>query len=248
MRCVGVGGVLLGAALIASTAWGQAPIDDPSIAAAEASEVRDRYCSDASDALITLEAEGTARVSAVWARVSRSYDATQASYLLYWRALLGQCLDKTDRVQEDLLAFLSAVGDDSAYREQVRDAERLLLRIDVKERSKAADPRPAIGVGAAVAGVGGVLGGLAGWQAQVLSERTTLWHSGQLLTGDFNGVGDEARRAADAANGLTAGAVAAAATGLTVLAVSAGIAGDSRAVVAVVPTQGGVAVAIGGRW
>lgn len=47
-----------------------------------------------------MQAEGTARVSAVWARVSRSYDASSAVSLLYWRALLGQCTDKMDRVQD----------------------------------------------------------------------------------------------------------------------------------------------------
>ena len=238
-------------AFSAGSAAAQSPVDDPTVVAAEASEVRDRYCSDASDEAITLQAEGTARVSAVWARVSRAYDADPAVYLLYWRALLGQCIDKMDRVQEDLEAFLAAVADDPGYSEQVRDARRRLRRIQVAEASEGGttDPRPGIGVGIGVAAAGGVLGALAGWQGQELETLSEQWHSGALLKEDYEGVGAAATTAAAAANGLTAAAVGAGAAGLTVLIVSAGITADQAAVTAVVvPTPGGLALAMGGRW
>ena len=237
-------------AFFIGSAAAQSPVDDPTVVAAEASEVRDRYCSDASDDLITLQAEGTARVSAVWARVSRSYDASHAVYLLYWRGLLGQCIDKMDRVRQDLEAFLAAVADDPAYSGQARDARRRLRRIQVNEASitRAADPRPGIGVGIGVAAAGGVLGALAGWQAQELQTLDARWHSGTLEKGDFDGVADGANAAAEASNGLTAAAVAAGATGITVLIVSAGITSDRTPVAVVLPLPGGVAFSLGGRW
>ncbi len=237
--------------LVAVPASAQSPVDDPTVAAAEASDVRDRYCSDASDDAITLQAEGTARVSAVWARVSHSYDAHKAVYLLYWRALLGQCLDKTELVQEDLEAFIASVGDDDAYSEQVRDAERRLRRLRLVGQSTTAapDPRPGIGIGVGVAAAGGVLAGLAGWQGQEMANLSAQWHSGALFTDEYEGVGNAARGAEAAANGLTAAAIGAGAAGVTVLVVSAGIAGDRvKAAALVVPTPDGFAVALSGRW
>jgi hypothetical protein len=242
--------VALAAWLTAAQAAAQAPVDDPTVAAAEASEVRDQYCTDASDAAITLEAEGTARVSAVWARVSRSYDAHQAVYLLYWRGLLGQCIDKLDRVQEDLEAFIAAVGDEAAYAEQVRDAERQLRRIHMQAQAQSTrpDPRPGIAVGIGLAGGAGALAGLAGWQSSELARWTSEYHSGDLLTDDYPLWEANALQAEGAANALTGAAVAAGIVGLTVAVVSAGVSADQPVTALVVPTPDGPVFALGGRW
>jgi hypothetical protein len=244
-------GALLAGWLLMNSAWAQAPVDDPTIAAAEASQVRDQYCTDASNDAITLEAEGTARVSAVWARVSRSYDANKTVYLLYWRALLGQCIDKVERVQEDLESFLAAVGDDPAYGEQVRDARRRLQRlaVQVQAEQQIVDPRPAIGIGLGLVGGGAVLGALSGWQGARMAELSASWHSGDLLTDGYQGVEDEASRAEATSNGLLAAAVATGGAGVIAAVVGAGVAAEQAQVAAsIVPTRGGIAVAIGGRW
>lgn len=233
------------------SAWAQAPVEDPTIAAAEASQIRDQYCTDASNDAITLEAEGTARVSAVWARVSRSYDASQAVYLLYWRALLGQCIDKVERVQEDLEAFLAEVGDDRAYGEQIRDARRRLQRLAVRAQgeSRATDPRPAIGVGLGLMGGSAVLGALSGWQGARMGELSATWHSGDLTTEQYQGIGAEADQAEAASNALLAAALATGGAGVIAAVVGAGVAADQAQLSAsIVLTPGGVAIAVGGRW
>lgn len=146
------------------------------------------------------------------------------------------------------VAFLAAVAADS---EQVRDAKRRLRRILVTEAIEipVADPRPSIGIGVGVAAAGGVLGAIAGWQGQELQTLSERWHSGTLLKDEFSGVGEAATTAAATGSGLTAAAVGTGGAGITVLVVSAGIAGDQAPVVAVVlPTPGGVAFSIGGRW
>jgi hypothetical protein len=239
------------ASWLAGTAQAQEPVDDPVLVAGEASQVRDQYCTDASDAAITLQAEGTAAVSAVWARVSRSYDQHKAVYLLYWRGLLGQCIDKTALVRQDLESFVVVVGDDPAYREQVRDAERRLKRLAIVEAQAAGkvDPRPGIGVGIGVAAGGAVLGGLAAWQGQRMQELNTQFHAGGLQQGSYDTLSVDGQAAALASNALSGAAVAAGATGLTVLAISAAITHSQSSTVAVVlPTPDGITLGIGGRW
>lgn len=236
--------------LQAGEARGQNPVDEPAAIAAAASEVRDRYCSDASGAAVTQQAEGTAAVSSVWARVSRSYDAHRAEYLLYWRALLGQCIDKMDLVQDDLEAFIAAVGTDVAYAEQVRDAERRLRRIRLVETQESRPRgRPAVGVGVALAAGGGVMAGLSAWQGQEMQQRSEEWHSGELVTEQFDLVEASGLQAEAASNGLLGAAIGLGTAGVVVAVVGAVVPGSGRSISAVaVPTPGGVAVAIGGRW
>jgi hypothetical protein len=75
---------------------------DAGLLAQEAAAVVDEHCSDAAVAAGTQAARAVATVSDVLARVSEAHDATGQVWLLYWRGVLQQCIDREERAIEDL--------------------------------------------------------------------------------------------------------------------------------------------------
>jgi len=215
------------------------------------------HCSDAAADDVTAAAESVAAVGAVWARVSATLESTRKVYLLYWRGVLGQCLDQEAKALDDLTAFLGAREDSPMWSSLVDDAKRRVRQLERKlgRSAKTASPAtPAIVIGSAL-GVGAAgAGGLSAWQwsesQQVATEMANGVHIGQ----DIDGWLVDGARAADASHALV-GAAAGLGTAAVVSFVVAGVRGGgaparvSRALVPwVQPGPGSVTIGFGGEW
>lgn len=249
--------VLVALLLAEGVAAGEAEVDAPAIAL-KAQETKDRYCSAAAGDNVTTAAESVAAVGAVWAEVSAALESTRKLYLLYWRGVLGQCLDQEAKALGDLKAFVAASARSESLPALVEDAERRIRRLEGQPPGRASPPTPGRGalIGGTVLGVAaGALGGLGGWQyGRAESIRQ------QLYDGEHIGLADvDARVAAESAatnahRGLVIGASATGATAVALL-IAGGAGRDAAARVAVVPWLepaerglGSVGLAVGGRW
>ncbi len=226
--------------------------------ALEAQDAVEAHCSDAVADDVTLAAESVATVSAVWAKVSSALESNRKVYLLYWRGVLGQCLNQDEKALNDLEDFLAARGSSTTWASLVEDAERRVRRLRRGTLRGAVGVRPsgvlvAGGVGSGIAS--GVLGGLAGWQWSVVEQaRQDLYDGAHIGLGDLNSRLDEEAAAVAAHEGLVvAASVAGAAT--VGLLVSGAIADGQRPRLAVAPwwapTRDGakaVGVVVAGRW
>jgi hypothetical protein len=223
------------------------PVD----AASRAESALSRYCADIVSLDTTGAVDAMAAVSSTTGDVSRAYEASKEPFLLYWRGALQHCLGLEDRARDDLAAFLDGAGDEPAYVELAKDAQRRLRRIGgtAAARTSSGPPPGAIGFGVGLAAASAGTAGLAAWRAGVLAERDGVYHSGTLAPEDYAGVAAEATAAGQQANALTVAAVACG-VGSTVALVAGALAGDTskRAAVVVVPGPSGLAVAIGGSW
>jgi len=228
--------------------------------AREAQQVVEGYCSDAVADDVTLAAESVATVSAVWARVSASLESNQKVYLLYWRGVLGQCLDQEDKALADLKGFLDTHGDSSTWASLVTDAERRVRQLERRTTGGAVPRGPVApvvvgGIGAGVAG--GLLGGLGGWQWSVADQsRQDLYDGVHIGQSDLQSRLDTEGAASAAHRGLVVGAGVAGATSVGLL-VTAGILGQRAPLVAVAPwvlpvdvrgSGGAVGIVVGGGW
>ncbi len=225
--------------------------------AQEAQGAVDRYCSEAVSDDVTLAAESVAAVSAVWAKVSAKLEESRKVYLLYWRGVLGQCLDQEEKALADLHAFLGIRGGSDEWASLVADAQRRVRQLERKTgRGKGrVAPRPSAGPVAAGVGSGvaaGALGGLAGWQwSETLATRQALY-DGEHVGGDLQTYLDDERRTKQTTQGLAVGAGVAGAASAGLMAVGAAL--DRRATsVVVVPwldvgPAGSVGVVLAGGW
>jgi len=103
---------------------------DPAVdAAARANEVNQVYCGDAWSRDITLAAESLTRVIDAWSKVDEVYTETEDNYLLFWRGVLAQCLNRPEDALDDLTTFVDREDEDGAYEDLVRQAKRRLRRL-----------------------------------------------------------------------------------------------------------------------
>lgn len=223
--------------------------DDATAVAARAAKVHERLCSDVAVARATKSFEASAEVSAVLADVSRTYDRTPELWLLYWRGLLAGCAEREERAVADLQAFVAAAADDDSLTAQVQEARRRRRLLSAGESTDARRPPTAgVAIGAGLLAGGGALAGLSGWQAAELSRHQAAFRD-EALAWDER-VAQHAvpgERAAAASNGLLVGAIGLGAGGAAAMAITAATGGKAPGV-AVTPTDGGVFVALGGRW
>ncbi len=156
--------LLLVAVAAPSVAWAERSPSSESLAA-EAVRVHHEHCSDAAQDDVTIAAKSVAVVSDVWARVSTELESSRKGYLLYWRGVLGQCLDQEVKALADLRAFLDSGVDRSIYAQQLADARRRVKQLSRKLSGRSAHPGTAGFVaGGALAGGGAIAGVLAAWQ------------------------------------------------------------------------------------
>jgi hypothetical protein len=134
---------LAAAAAVAAAVWlapaGPALAGPADEAAAAAYDVSQTHCGEAAGASTEKAAGYYAQVTQVWQQTIAAYEATGASYLLYWRGVLEQCLNQTERAAQDLALFVALEGDRSDYAAQVKDAKNRLRRMGVKAPEPAAD-------------------------------------------------------------------------------------------------------------
>lgn len=216
--------------------------------AERASEAVDAHCSDAAQADVTLAAESVAQVSAVWAELSKAYESSPQPFLLYWRGILGQCLDQEDKAEADLQAFVAEAGDDPALRTQVNDAGRRLRFLAARRRGGVDPKAPGIVAGISLGAVGGLFGGLSGWRwAEAVAVGAEI-HRGDHIGNDlatYASRGDEAARSshAFAATGASLGVAA-----LVTWAITGATGGSAPIAAAVTPRPDGLTLSLGGRW
>jgi hypothetical protein len=129
-------------------------------AALFAAETHSTHCADAEAADHEVAGIALEKVAPAWRRVSASYRTHSAPYLLYWRALLAQCLSREDEAIGDLAAFVAALNEAPGYAEQLRDARRRLRQLG-QPLPREVQPPPSWTPGLAVA-VGGIGVGLTG--------------------------------------------------------------------------------------
>lgn len=179
-------------------------VPDPADAARAASAIIDAHCTDVAGGGATASAEALVLVGPVLAQVSRSYDATAAPFLLYWRGILTACIGQEDRATSDLGAFVELAEDRPEYTDQVRDSRRRLGRMGARPARPAPDPRSTVLLvvgGAATAGglalgLGSYergsalfpgLGTTAGWDADIDAYRAA--HAGEGIGVAVAGIG-----------------------------------------------------------
>ncbi len=129
--------------------------------AIEAAQVQGEHCANAASRLDTSGARSISIVSDTWVRVSERYDQSGESYLLYWRGVLAQCMDKEDFALQDLENFISRSEGNALWATLIKDATRRTRQLSRKTgrttttRSQAPAPSSAVlGVvlGASLAG------------------------------------------------------------------------------------------------
>ncbi len=104
---------------------------DPSIdAATQASQVNQEECANVHTLKHNVSAAGMQRVVKVWAEVGRVYeDEGKASYLLFWRGVLAQCLGRDELAILDLETFILSQKGQSLFVALVRQAKTRLKRL-----------------------------------------------------------------------------------------------------------------------
>ena len=101
----------------------------------------------------------------VLAEIARLHEVGGEPYLLYWQAVLQQCIGRIDPAISDFEAFLAAAVDDDAIQSLRADAEARLRRL--RSGNSTAPTRP---TGRRSWGLRAVIGAGAGWQLLVSEE------------------------------------------------------------------------------
>ena len=103
---------------------------DPAVEAAlEADDVNQDHCADLYDTKVERAASSTMAVAAAWQRVDEVYRETEASYLLFWRGVLAQCLGRDEAALADLTEFVGAQSESTMFASLVRQAKTRLRRL-----------------------------------------------------------------------------------------------------------------------
>jgi hypothetical protein len=224
---------------------------DAEAVAAEAEQAVQSYCSDAAGDDTTLAAQSVARVSEVWARVSETLEQSRKVYLLYWRGVLAQCLDQEVRALDDLRGFLAARSDSTVWASLIADAERRVGRIE-RRIGGVRGPSPSTGpvVGSlALGGAAGAFAALSGWQWSEAEAQAQRLYAGDHIGPNAAAFYVEGDQLADRSRAFL---VASVGTGAASVVIAVASAAQARSAVAaapwLVPTDGGLALGIGGRF
>ena len=206
-----------------------AAAEDAQALALEASEVLQAHCADAGGLDIGAAADSIAIVGPVWAKLDAALTETRKVYLLYWRGVLAQCLDKEEMAIRDLEGFVAARASDPSYQGQVKDASRRLriLRRRNSGGGQGSEAGPFV-LGGTLLGIGGLFGALSGWQAATADSKYVAYHSGDYTRGSFPELYREGEEATIAANAFIGAAVGSGTAGLVSLIVGAAAAGRMR--------------------
>ena len=160
-----------------TTASWAGPAED---AATRAYETHQEHCASLASGDVSGKAKATVEVSPVWVDVDAAYNQTGAPYLLYWRAILGQCLNQPEAAIEDFQYFLGSQEGQSTFTTLVKDAKARLRRMGAP--IKGVPPPP-------VEGATGEYGADAGQVASDERRRPMLLigaGGGYQRTGDWN--------------------------------------------------------------
>lgn len=215
--------------------------------AAQAADVWQEHCADTQAAKGSQVGDSFVAVGSAFADVSKAIEAGPVPSLYYWRGLLGSCLGREDLVDEDLRTFLKKVEDDPVYAAQADDARRR-LRIVLRSATGPNVPHPAgivAGIGTASGSVVTLVGSLDAHQTYRGSYSYLL--SGAQSTDDFPSEEAIGQEAVTRANVLGISSVALTATSIAAFIVSA-VTAKPNITAAVVPTDQGLALTVGGRW
>ncbi len=151
---------------------------DPSVVASQAFEVVQEYCAQTSMNNVTAAAKAVSEVTDIWDRVNLALRSTRKVYLLYWRGVLAQCLNREDAALSDLHEFMAARSDSSLFLSLVEDARRRVRRLERKPGMGGTNLKRrragliALGAGFSAGAV--TFGVLGGWQWQQGLETQTL--------------------------------------------------------------------------
>jgi len=138
---------------------------DDQQAALQAAAIHGQFCAGIGSRDASYAANTTSVISDTMALVSDRYEANQAVYLLYWRALLGQCLKQDELAARDLAAFVEATEAMTDLGPQRKDAIRRLRQMKKSgPGSRLAGDRPRF-----LIGLGGGYQRLAGWDYGVIA-------------------------------------------------------------------------------
>ncbi len=122
-------------AILPGLAWADPAMD------ADADEISQEYCGNVASRKVTTAADALMRVGEVWHRVSEVYESTHASYLLYWRGVLAQCLGQ-EAAKADLEGFIESEGGNRMLAPLAKEAKARLARIGRAQR-RGTGPAPA---------------------------------------------------------------------------------------------------------
>ncbi len=111
---------------------GLAHAGEADLVAADAWAVHQAECADVAAGTDVEAADSMAEVTAVWQEVIATYEQTGATFLLYWRGVLGQCLSQAERAATDLSLFVALEENEETFAAQVRDARTRLRRMGVE--------------------------------------------------------------------------------------------------------------------
>ncbi len=268
--------VMLLALVASAPAWGQdeaaAPAEegvgpaapeqeavDVAGAALAAAQVHEAQCADTRGNDVSVFGAAMGRVSDALVQVSGAYDRSRDPSLLFWRGLLALCVGRDDVGAADLSAFLDAVGSQSAYADQSRDAQRRLRRVQVAaDRGASSGPDPGgIVAGAGMAAGAGAFAGLSSWQALELRTTTQNLQEGRYQTAEIDAALLEGPLQADRANAFLGAATGLGVGSLVSFIVTAATNASDRSnaawhapapVFAALPLEGGALVTVGVSW
>ncbi len=197
-------------------------------------------------------ARAIVEVGGVWAELADVHDATGATWLLYWRGLLAQCIGQDARAVEALIGFVESGAEAEGMAAMVRNARKRLRRLapdyspPKRQRSvPSAEVRGrvaggvALAVGAAGAGVGSSVG------------FGTLSNTHATLTGATHPAAEAESLVVTGDGQLAAGvglAVGALAAGVAAGAVFGATAAKVEVAAGVAPLEDGLVLLVGGRW
>lgn len=221
--------------------------------AEQAAEAHAAYCADTAGQDVGLTSQAHARVGEVWDRVARVEDADSQPFLLYWRAKLGECLGHPELATKDYEAFLNNVGDSPLYAGLARDAVRRVRRIElVRRRQGSSGPLPediVLIVGGTTAGAAGVFGGLAAQQWVTLLERYDNLRDNPQSESAYLAQFNELSTLETGHVGFAMAATLTGGVGLAAL-IGGAVAKSKapRTAALVVPTEGGLAFTVAGRF
>ena len=231
--------------------------------AAKASKAHTEHCAQAAGTGAESDAaQAISEVGAVWAEVARVHEATGASWLLYWRGLLAQCIGQDERAAEALVDFMESEPEADGMEAMALEARKRLRRLrpdyvppqppkapkpprvppTPEERQRAG--RGAGGIVLALGAVGAGFGSGVGF-AQLSATRTAVAASlhtraesdALIAQGDGQMV---------ASVGLAVGAGVAAVASIAAFANRAAVGVEVAAMP--VPLAGGLGLAVSGRW
>ena len=97
-------------------------------AALLAQQTAEDWCAETAADSTTVAARALGNVAPVYSRVAQTYDRTGAVFLLYWRAVLGECLGQIDRSADDYRAFMADAVATSQFPQLAEDARNRLRR------------------------------------------------------------------------------------------------------------------------